>query len=168
MNIFKNAFLTFAFVLFLPLNASAEKNPLVTYKALNPEIALKLANATLDACRKEGFQIAVAVVDRFGNVQVILRDQYAGAHTPETARRKAWTAASFRTNTGELADLTQAGKPQSGVRQIAEALALGGGLTIETDGSLVGAVGVSGAPGGEADEACAKKGLAAIEEDLFI
>ena len=167
MKIFRNTFVILLLTSIFGLPVYAEKSPLVTYKALNPDIATKLAKATLDACRKAGFQIAVAVVDRMGTMQVMLRDQYAGAHTPDTAYRKAWTAASFRTNTTELTEMTQAGKPQSGVRQVTQALMIGGGLLIEADGSLIGAVGVSGAPGGDMDDMCAKKGLAAIEEDLF-
>ena len=78
------------------LSGAAAEERLVTFKAMKPELALELAQATLGACRKAGFQVAVAVVDRAGVTQVILRDQLAGAHTPETARRKAWTAVSFR------------------------------------------------------------------------
>ena len=73
---------------------------------------------------------------------------------------------SFRTNTSVLADVTQAGKPQSGVRQLPGVAAVGGGLLIEASGSLLGAIGVSGAPGGEADDSCAAAGVAAIREDL--
>jgi len=78
--------------------AKAEE-ALISFKVLSPAAALELAQATLEACRNEGYQVAVAVVDRFGITQVILRDRYAGPHTPETARRKAWTAVSFRTDT---------------------------------------------------------------------
>ena len=146
--------------------ALAEEPALVSYQTLSPEVALELAEATLQACRKAGFQVAVAVVDRTGVPQVMLRDRYAGAHTPDTAARKAWTAVSFRTNTLSLADLTQAGKPQSGVREVTNALMIGGGLPVEAAGSQVGGVGVSGAPTGEDDEACARAGLAAIEAKL--
>jgi uncharacterized protein GlcG (DUF336 family) len=96
----------------------------------------------------------------------MLRDRFAGPHTPETARGKAWTAVSFRTNTSELANVTQAGKPQSGVRHRPGVVAIGGGLMIEGAGSLFGAIGVSGAPGGEADEACAAAGIAVIKDNL--
>jgi uncharacterized protein GlcG (DUF336 family) len=143
---------------------AADEPALVTYQALTLETAQALAEATVETCRKGGFQIAVAVVDRAGVPQVILRDRYAGAHTPDTATRKAWTAASFRTDTLAMAETTQAGKPQSGARSVTHALMIGGGVPIEVDGSLVGAVGVSGAPEGEQDDACARSGLAAIEE----
>ena len=168
MKIFKNTFLILLFAVISSTPVFAEKSPLVTYKALNPDLALKVAKTALDTCRKAGYQVAVAVVDRMGSMQVMLRDQYAGAHTPDTAFRKAWTAASFHTNTTELAEVTQAGQPQSGVRQVTNALMIGGGILIESDGSLIGAIGVSGVPGGDKDDMCAKKGLAAIEEDLFL
>ena len=142
------------------------QDALVTYKSLTPEVALDLARVALSSCRERGFQVAVAVVDRFGVTQVLLRDRFAGPHTVTTATGKAWTAVSFRTNTGELAAMTQAGMPQSGVRALPGVVALGGGVTIEAGGSLVGAVGVSGAPGGEADEACAKAGIEAVREKI--
>jgi len=72
-------------------------------KLLTPETALKAARAALERCRATGYQVTVAVTDRMGVVQVLLRDRYAGAHTPDMASAKAYTAVSFRTNTTELA-----------------------------------------------------------------
>ncbi len=144
----------------------AEEQALVDFKVLSPSAALELAQAALDSCRKEGFQVAVSVVDRFGTAQVLLRDRFAGPHTPETARRKAWTAVSFRSDTLELSKLTQAGQPQSGVRFVGEALMLGGGVQIEAAGSIVGGVGVSGAPGGQEDDTCARAGIEAISDKI--
>lgn len=154
-----------AVALFLVAPARAQ-DALVTYKSLSPELALDLARAALGECRKRGYQVAVAVVDRFGVTQVMLRDRFAGAHTPATAAGKAWTAASFRTNTTDLFALTQPGMPQAAVRNLPGAVILGGGLVIEAGGSLVGAVGVSGAPGGDADDACAKAGIDAVRDRL--
>ena len=150
-----------------PLPALADEGGLVTFKAMKPEVALELAQATLKACRQAGFQVAVAVTDRLGVTQVILRDRLAGAHTPETARRKAWTAASFRTDTVTMTEETQAGKAQSGVRFVSEAMMIGGGIPVTAGGTMVGAVGVSGAPGGDEDHKCAEAGIAAIEESLM-
>jgi uncharacterized protein GlcG (DUF336 family) len=152
-------------VLMLATNVAAAE-PTFSIKQLTPESALKVAQAALETCRKNGFQVAVAVVDRAGNLQVLLRDRFAGAHTVETASNKAWTAVSFRTNTSELAKETQAGKPMSGIRQLPKVAAIGGGLFIEAGGSTLGGVGVSGAPGGEADDACALAGVKAIQADL--
>jgi uncharacterized protein GlcG (DUF336 family) len=83
-----------------------------------------------------------------------------------TATGKAWTAVSFRTNTSELAGMTQPGMPQAGVRALPGVVAIAGGLMVEAGGSLVGGVGVSGAPGGEADEACARAGIEAVRDRL--
>jgi uncharacterized protein GlcG (DUF336 family) len=137
-----------------------------TVRLLSPETALAAAQAALRKCRDSGWQVAVAVVDRAGIVQVMLRDRYAGAHTPRTAAGKAWTAASFRTSTAELARMSQAGQPQSGIRNLPRAVMLGGGLLIEAQGSILGAIGVSGAPGGEADESCAQAGIDAIRDKI--
>jgi uncharacterized protein GlcG (DUF336 family) len=142
------------------------QDALVTFKSLAPEVALDLARAALAECRKRGFQAAVAVVDRAGVAQVMLRDRFAGPHTPNTAIGKAWTAVSFRTNTTELAAASREGTPQSGVRQVPGAIILGGGMLVEAAGSIVGAVGVSGAPGGDADDACAKAGIDAVRDRL--
>jgi uncharacterized protein GlcG (DUF336 family) len=146
--------------------ASQAQEALVTYKSLSPDIALDLARAVLADCRKRGFQVAVAVTDRFGVTQVMLRDRFAGPHTPSTAAGKAWTAVSFRINTTELAAASKEGTPQSGVRDLPGAVVLGGGLVIEAGGSLVGAIGVSGGPGGDADDACAKAGIDAVRDKL--
>lgn len=134
-------------------------------KLLTPDTALKAAQAALKKCRDNGFQATVAVVDRMGVTQVLLRDRYAGPHTVDMAQAKAWSAVSFRTNTSELAQATQSG-PQSGIRHLPGVAAVGGGLMIEAAGSLLGAIGVSGAPGGKEDDVCAAAGIAAIRDDI--
>ena len=139
---------------------------LVTFKSMSVDLALSLARAALADCQKQGFQVTVAVVDRFGIAQVLLRDRFAGAHTVPTATGKAWTAVSFRTNTADLVAATGPGSPQAGVRAIPGATIIAGGVMVEAAGSLVGAVGVSGAPGGDNDEACAKAGIAAVRDKL--
>ena len=149
----------------LSIPAGAQE-PLVTYKSLSPELALDLARASLKDCQSRGYQVAVAVVDRFGVTQVLLRDRFAGAHTVPTASGKAWTAATFRTGTTELNAISQPGMMQAGIRHLPGVVIIGGGLTIEAGGSLVGAVGVSGAPGGDADDACGKAGIEAIRDRL--
>ena len=147
-------------------SAAQAQDATVTYKSLSPELALDLARATLADCQKRGFQVAVAVVDRFGIPQVMLRDRFAGPHTPPTAQGKAWTAATFRTGTTELNAISQPGMMQQGLRQLPNVVMIGGGIVVEAGGALIGAVGVSGAPGGDADDACAKAGVAAIKDKL--
>ena len=140
-------------------------------RSLTVESALSAAKAALMTCRKSGYSVAVAVVDRGGNVQVLLRDRFAGPHTPETARRKAWTAVSFRQSTGDLAAFLQNGDLPNQVQHNPGALLVGGGELIQAGGELIAAIGVSGAPPGKSekdsiDGACALAGIKAIEEAL--
>ncbi|HJS36831.1 MAG TPA: heme-binding protein [Burkholderiales bacterium] len=147
-----------------PLAAQAQGTH--TIKLLTPDTALKAAQAALKKCRAGSFQVTVAVVDRMGVTQVLIRDRFAGPHTVRTAKSKAYSAVSFRTNTTELAEATQAGRPQSGIRDLPGVAAVGGGLMIQAGGSLLGAIGVSGAPAGKDDDACAEAGIAAIRDDI--
>lgn len=148
----------------LPLAAAAQGTHAI--RLLTPDTALKAAQAALKKCRDSGYQATIAVVDRMGVTQVLLRDRYAGAHTVHTAQAKAYSAVSFRTNTTELSEATQAGRPQSGIRHLPGVAAVGGGLMIEAGGSLLGAIGVSGAPGGKEDDVCAAAGIDAIRDDI--
>ena len=159
--------LSVAAALLPPLSGPTRaEDALVAYKSLGPELALDLARAALDSCRGRGYQVAVAVVDRSGVAQVMLRDRFAGPHTPLTASGKAWTAVSFKTSTTELNAVSQPGMMQAGIRSLPGVVVIGGGLIVEAGGSLVGAIGVSGAPGGDADEACAKAGIDAVRDKL--
>jgi uncharacterized protein GlcG (DUF336 family) len=135
-------------------------------RLLTPDTALKAAQAALARCRSGGFQVAVAVVDRMGVTQVLIRDRFAGPHTPDMAVAKGWTAVSFRTNTTDFAAATQGASPSSGVRHRPGVAAVGGGLMIEGGGSILGAIGVSGAPTGKDDDTCAAAGIAAIKDSL--
>lgn len=146
--------------------ASAQEEALVSFSVMKPETTVKLAEAALASCREQGAQVAVAVVDRFGNLQMLLRDRFAGPHTPDTARRKAWTAVSFRGDTLSLSESTKPGSEAYGANFITDALMLGGGVPVEADGSIIGAVGVSGAPSGTVDDGCARAGIDAIAADL--
>jgi uncharacterized protein GlcG (DUF336 family) len=135
-------------------------------KLLTPETAFKVATAALEACRAQGYQVAAAVADRGGVTQVLLRDRFAGPHTVETAMNKAWTAVTFRQDTLAF-DIATSKEPRAaGARFLPRVVPVGGGVLIEAAGSLLGAVAVSGAPGGEADDHCAKAGLAAVRDLL--
>jgi uncharacterized protein GlcG (DUF336 family) len=135
-------------------------------RSITPEAALKAAQAALASCGKSGYQVAVAVSDRAGHPLVMLRDRFAGPHTPQTAIGKAYTALSFKLDTQAFARVTEPGQPSSGIRQLPGVVAIGGGRPIEAAGSLVGAIGVSGAPNGDLDDGCARAGIAAIADDL--
>ena len=139
---------------------------IITYKSLSPDVALDLARAALDQCRKDGYQIAVAVLDRFGAPLVVLRDRYAPSATLGIARGKAWTAVTFSRDTREFVKGIKDGTLSAGLAGMRRVTPLVGGLVIQAGGSLLGGVGVSGASGSDKDEACAKAGLAAIQDQL--
>ncbi len=148
------------------LPAIAGDDALVVYKSLSPETALEAAQAALKKCRDNGFQIAVAVVDRFGQPQVMLRDRFAGLPAPDTAVSKAYTALSFRAATSELSKSIRSGQLDAGLARLPHVAMLAGGLVIEAGGTLLGGIGVSGAPGGDKDEECARAGLDAIRDKI--
>lgn len=139
---------------------------LVTYKSLSPEVALEAAQAALKRCRADGYQVAVVVLDRFGQPLVLLRDRFAGLPAPETASDKAYTALSFRSDTSALVKSVQSGKLSAALGTLPHVRFIAGGVLVEAAGSPVGAVGVSGASGGDKDEACARAGVEAIRDKL--
>ena len=156
-------------IVVLALGASpaiAGDDAMVVYKSLSPEVALEAAQAALKKCRDNGFQIAVAVVDRFGQSQVMLRDRFAGLPAADTAVSKAYTALSFRAATSELSKSIRSGQLDSGLARLPHVAMLAGGLVIETGGTLLGGIGVAGAPGGDKDEVCARAGLDAIRDKI--
>jgi uncharacterized protein GlcG (DUF336 family) len=154
--------LVFAALALVCTPALAGDDALVVYKSLSPETALEAAQAALKKCRDNGFQVAVVVVDRFGQPQVLLRDRYAGLPAADIATAKAYTALSFRRSTAELAKMVRDGQMDGGLARMPRIAMLAGGLVIETGGTLLGGIGVSGAPGGDKDEECARAGLDAV------
>lgn len=147
--------------------AAAQDGPFVEFRSLTPELALQAAQAAMQNCRDGGYQVGVAVVDRSGVTQVYLRDRFAGPHVEETAIRKAWTAVSFRTDTLTLDTQTRPDSISAGIRDISRPLPLGGGVPVNAgDGDLVAGIGVSGAPGPDIDDDCARAGIAAIEDEI--
>jgi uncharacterized protein GlcG (DUF336 family) len=150
-----------------PIQAQAQdKARTFDVKAMTPETALDIVTAAMESCREKGFQVSVVVVDRSGVPQALVRDRLAGVHTPDTAQRKAWTAVSFKANTLDLSATTQPGSEAFGARQITNALMLGGGIVVNAQGSLLGGIGVSGAPSGADDQSCAQAGLDSVAMDL--
>jgi uncharacterized protein GlcG (DUF336 family) len=138
----------------------------VTYKSVTPEVAIEAVQAAVKKCREDGYQVAAVVIDRFGQAQALMRDRYAGLPATQTATDKAYTALSFRSDTSGLNQLVKSGKMSERIAIEPRILMIPGGLIIETAGTLMGAVGVSGAPTGEADEACAKAALDQIHEKI--
>jgi len=162
----RNLYLVFALFIYADITLAEEQQPLFTVKSLTPEFAEKAAKAAMLSCRQAGFQVTVAVVDRGGHLQVLIRDRLAGFLTLQAALLKAQSTASFRVNSAEIAESTFNSKELSGVRQIPGLLAAAGGVVILAAGELVGAIGVAGAPQATSDEMCAKSGVDAIQEQL--
>jgi uncharacterized protein GlcG (DUF336 family) len=131
---------------------------------LSLALAKTIAEAALAECKSKGFNTAVAVVDRAGQVMVILRDEQATAQQAEMARRKAYTARMFRTTTLEFQKRTSDPK-YAAQRDVADILALGGGVPIQVGEDIIGGVGSSGSSQ-EQDDACAKAGAAKAAEFL--
>lgn len=126
-------------------------------------VANKAIQTALEACKKDGYRVSVSVVDRAGVLRAMGRADGAGPHTVDSSRKKAYTAASVRRPTSELADLITKVPTLQALRDMnAETLILGGGLPIEIGGEIVGGIGVGGAPGAHLDDACAQEGLDAI------
>ena len=149
----------------LPLTQTAmseeEASPTVSLKRLSLETATAVAQGAIEACRKEGIQIGVTVVDRDGIVQVTLRDTIAAQITVPISRQKAFTAVNFNAATSALT--SRAGTP---IGRIDGLVMSAGGLPIQAGGQLLGGVGVSGAPSGETDERCAQAGVDKVIDDL--
>jgi len=138
-----------------------EASPVVSVKRLSMAMSAKIAAAAVAACGKKGIQVTATVVDRNGEVQVMMRDTIAAPLSIEVSRRKAYTAANFGVSTAELLD-----RSQGGLAQVDSLMFSRGGLPIKAAGLMLGAVGVSGAPSGATDEECAQAGIDAVIDDL--
>lgn len=141
----------------------AEESPIVSIKRLSMETALEIAQAAIAQCRKEGVQVAVTVIDRGGHPQAVLRDVLAMDLTLTISKQKAYTAMSFNSPTSALE--SRFTTPFS-VPKIEGLVVSAGGLPITAGGTILGGVGVSGAPSGETDEKCARAGVDAVSADL--
>jgi uncharacterized protein GlcG (DUF336 family) len=162
MSLALKALTGFALAAVVSLPAGAQG--LVSQRNLSLAMAKTIAEATLAACKAKGYSTAAAVVDRAGQVLVILRDEQATAQTAEMARRKAYTARMFRSTTLEFQKRT-AEPSYAAQRDVADILALGGGVPIMVGSEIVGGVGSSGSSQ-EQDDACAKAGVAKVAELL--
>jgi uncharacterized protein GlcG (DUF336 family) len=142
--------------------ASAEELPREAVLPL--ALANKAASAALEKCKQDGYRVSVAVVDRAGLLRTLMRGDGAGPHTTDSATKKAYTAASLRRPTSELAEMIAKVPALESLRHMNEKiLMLGGGLPIEIAGEVIGGIGVGGAPGANFDDACAHAGVEAIK-----
>jgi len=145
----------------LAVAAPASAQEVVTIKRLSLDMATKAAQGAIAACREKGIQIGVTVVDRDGTVQVTLRDTIAAPITAPISEMKAFTAVNFNAPTSALT-----ARADSPIGRIDGLVMSAGGLPIQAGGALLAGIGVSGAPDGETDEACAQAGVDQIQSDL--
>lgn len=138
---------------------------LVMQRNLSLAIAKTIAEGALAECMAKGFHTSAAVVDRAGQVMVILRDEHATAQTAEMARRKAYTARMFRITTMEFQKRTAGDPAREAQRDLADILALSGGVPIQVGNDTIGAVGSAGSTL-ETDDACSKAGIAKVADLL--
>ena len=138
---------------------------IVMQRNLSLPMAKTIAEATLAECKSKGFNTAAAVVDRAGQVLVILRDEQATAQQGEMARRKAYTARMFRISTMEFQKRTAGDSLMAAQRDLPDILALSGGVPIQVGNDTIGGVGSAGSTL-ETDDACAKAGVAKVADLL--
>ncbi len=157
---FKTVFLLCCLLFGSPLLAE----DVVPVRLMGLDLARDIAQGAIDACRKDGYQVSVVVVDRSGRVQVVMRDVFSNEQFTALAQGKAQavimsggSSAALRENRGDMINE---------LNLLPEVFVLRGGLPIQVAGSSIGAVGVSGAPGGDKDEACAQRGIDGVQERL--
>ena len=164
INSRRKCFLTTIWLLCQLPALPAVAGDVINVKLMTLELARDIAQGAIDACRKDGYQVSVVVTDRSGRTQVVMRDVFANQYLTQLALGKANAVILSNTSSGELrqnrADIVDE------LNLLDDLLVLDGGLPIQVAGSLIGAVGVSGAPGGDKDAACAQHGIDAVQERL--
>jgi uncharacterized protein GlcG (DUF336 family) len=149
----------------LAVAATAAQGQMLEHKDLSLAIALTIATTAADTCKAQGNRVSVTVVGREGQVIVQLRGDGSSPHTIENSQRKAYTARTFRAPSGELVKRLK-DNPTLGLVHLSGVIAAQGALPIKVDDDVIGAVGVSGSPGGDKDEVCAKAGLDKVADQL--
>jgi uncharacterized protein GlcG (DUF336 family) len=154
-----------AAVLSLAFTASANAQAPQTEKNVSMKMAMMIIDGALEQCSKDGYKVTVAVVDKGGNLFATIRGDGTNPHTMEFARLKAYTSRTRGQTSLEVQKLME--KPENAwMKQIPNVVGIGGGVPIKVGSETIGGVGVSGAPGGEKDEACANAGIAKVADSL--
>jgi uncharacterized protein GlcG (DUF336 family) len=163
----------FATMKFAPLGialalAAPASAQVISEKNISAAMALTIAQTAMETCEKQGYRVSVTVVDRAGQTKVAVRGDGANPHTPENSRRKAYTAKTVRAPSAEFAKRVNdpANMTSRAQATLPGFIALAGALPIKAGDDVIGAVGVSGAPGGERDEACAQAGIDKVADHL--
>ena len=151
----------------LPAWSQAKPAPdvMVTHR-LSAPLASEIAAEVVAACARQGYAETAVVVDADGLQQALLRGDGAGAHTLDSANNKAYTAATFKTDTSKLADRAPKSPEFAALFTLPHLIAAGGGVAIKIGDETVGAVGAAGAPGFNLDEGCAQAGIAKVRDRL--
>lgn len=147
----------------LPFTAKADEQ-IIKVRIMSSDMAVKVAQGAVHACREKGYQASAVVLDRAGNLLAAQRDTLASRTTIEIAQRKAGAVILSGVDTGEFRDNRSDIAPQLNLMQ--GIIIMDGGVQIRAAGSLVGAVGVSGAPGGDIDAECARAGIDTVRDIL--
>lgn len=142
---------------------TALSQELLTQKVISVDMATTMAQAAIQRCRENGYRVSATIVDNGGIVKVVIRDDGASVSTLDLSKRKAYSAVAFRRTSGETAKIFGAMTPPP---VIDGAVMLAGGVPIKVGNETIGAIGVSGAPGGDKDEVCANAGIAKVAEKL--
>jgi len=145
-----------------PLAASADS--LVTERSISLDAALRMATASLERCRADGYKVTITVLNRHARPVVVLSDDGINPHTIENSQRKAYTAFTTKAPSVEMGKRTQPNL--AGFLLLDKVTTIEGGLPIMAGKELVGAIGISGAPGGEKDAACAQVGIDKVAHEL--
>jgi uncharacterized protein GlcG (DUF336 family) len=145
--------------------ASQANAQLLTHKDLSLALATQIAVAAVEACKAAGYAVSVHVLGREGQLIVAMRNENAGLATFENSMKKAYTSRTFRRSSGEFAEGVK-GNPNAGALWLTNIVAAQGALPIKVGEDVVGAIGISGAPGGEKDEACAKTAIDKFADQL--
>ncbi len=146
------------------MSSPAAAQGLITEKALSMEMAQAIVQGTIERCRADGFRASVAVIDAGGHLKAFVRDEGTGLHTIDLAQRKAYTALTFATRFPSSLEFAKARGSTLGsaASNVEGTVGVGGGVPIKVGNVAIGAVGVSGAVGGDKDEICANAGIAKV------
>jgi uncharacterized protein GlcG (DUF336 family) len=148
------------------LAGAASAQTLLTERNLSQDAALEAASAALKKCRADGYQVSVTVIDQSGRTKVMLHDDKGRPHTIEHSLRKAYTALTYRRSSGEYGKQAVSSPLSAGPLHLEKITTAPGGLPIKAGDDVVGAIGVSGSPGGEKDEVCSQAGIDRIAAGL--
>ena len=148
----------------VPCTAGAQA--VVSERTISLNAAMEMATVALESCRKSGYKVTITVLNRAGRTAVVLHDSGANPHTIENSLRKAYTSLSFRRPSGEFGKLMQSTPPPHAAILLDKVTSGEGGLPILSNKEVIGSIGISGAPGGHFDAACAQAGIDKIAGGL--